>query len=121
MHSVELGACKSGLGCPQLDFLPVLPAHLPTAAAELADKAAELHNTMHSGGAGVDAPQPTDLYFRLAIDRCFYVGQLSGDSCAEVLAGDAYRAADTDPLRTCAAALTRQMNADRPEDILRVR
>lgn len=120
--------------------------------------------------------QPSDLYFRLRVDRCFYVGQLSGgaraevrcgwtgadgtwwfglvlpqaslslmasvisgqaaasasswelspeplphSSCPQVLAGDAYRAAETDPLRTCAAALTRQMNEDRPEDMLRIR
>ena len=129
--------------------------------------------------------QPTDLYFRLRVDRCFYVGQLSGGARAEVrccacafpapkqqgmsgalklpvslassrqcswqhglvdsgchcsceppltphphtqstavpqvLDGDAYRGAETDPLRTCAAALTRQMNEDRPEDMLRIR
>ncbi|KAL4857189.1 Glutamyl-tRNA reductase-binding protein [Chlorella vulgaris] len=87
---------------------------------ELAQKAADLHNTLHAGGMGVDAPQPADLYFRLAIDRCFYVGQLSGGSAAEVLPGDSYRTAEADPLRTRAAQLTQQMNADRPEDIVRI-
>ncbi|PRW57427.1 FMN binding [Chlorella sorokiniana] len=87
---------------------------------EMAAKAADLHSTLHAGGMGVDAPQPTDLYFRLRVDRCFYVGQLSGGARAEVLDGDAYRGAETDPLRTCAAALTRQMNEDRPEDMLRI-
>lgn len=48
-------------------------------------------------------------------------GPRSNPSPPQVLAGDAYRAAETDPLRTCAAALTRQMNEDRPEDMLRIR
>lgn len=89
--------------------------------AEMAAQAAELHNTLHAGGMGVDAPQPSDIYLRLAVDRCFYVGQLGGGAAADVLAGDEYRAAATDPLRTCAAPLARQMNADRPEDMLRIR
>lgn len=89
-------------------------------SAELAESAAAAHNTLHAGGMGVDAPQPTDLYYRLAVDRCFYVGQLSGGSAAEVIPGDAYRAAETDPLRTCAASLAAYMNAEREEDVLRI-
>jgi hypothetical protein len=100
---------------------PPLPCPTFFCPTELAQKAADLHNTLHAGGMGVDAPQPADLYFRLAIDRCFYVGQLSGGSAAEVLPGDAYRTAEADPLRTRAAQLTQQMNADRPEDIVRIR
>lgn len=84
-------------------------------------QAAELHGRLHAGGVGVDAPQPTDLYFRLRVHTCFYVGQLGGSSAAEVLEGDAYRGAAPDSLRTCAAELVRQMNADRPEDMLRIR
>lgn len=38
-------------------------------AAELAESAAAAHNTLHAGGMGVDAPQPTDLYYRLASKR----------------------------------------------------
>ncbi|PSC71188.1 glutamyl-tRNA reductase-binding chloroplastic [Micractinium conductrix] len=87
---------------------------------ELAEQAAAAHNTLHAGGAGVDAPQPTDLYFRLAVDRCFYVGGLNGGSAADVIPGDAYRAAETDPLRTCAARLAAFMNAERVEDVLRI-
>lgn len=93
----------------------------PPRCAELAEEAADLHNRLHAGGMGVDAPQPTDLYVRLAVDRCFYVGQLSGSSSAEVLPGGEYRGAEADPLRTRAAALVRNMNADRPEDIVRIR
>ena len=59
----------------------------PPSCAELAEQAAAAHNTLHAGGAGVDAPQPTDLYFRLAVDRCFYVGGLNGGSAADVIPG----------------------------------
>ena len=45
-------------------------------------------------------PQPTDLYFRLRVDRCFYVGQLSGGARAEVGAGRGCLASA--PLPLCA-------------------
>lgn len=93
----------------------------PAPSADVAAAAAELHGRLHAGGVGVDAPQPSDLYFRLRVATCFYVGQLGGDSAAEVLEGDAYRGAATDPLRTCAADLVRHMNSERPEDMLRIR
>ena len=89
--------------------------------ADVAASAAELHGTLHAGGMGVDAPAPSDLYYRLAVASCFYVGQLSGGGAAEVLAGEAYRGADTDPLRTCAAQLVQQMNSERLEDVMRIR
>jgi putative heme iron utilization protein len=87
---------------------------------EVAASAADLHNTLHAGGVGVDAPQSTDLYFRLLVDRCFYVGGLSGESAAEVISGDAYRSAEADPLRTCAASLAQHMNSARLEDVMRI-
>lgn len=49
-------------------------------STEVAESAAALHDTMHMGGVGVDAPSPSDLYYRLNLDRCFYVGQLAGAS-----------------------------------------
>lgn len=87
---------------------------------DVAARAAELHGTLHAGGMGVDAPQPEDLYFRLNVDRCFYVGQLSGASAAEAITGSEYRAADADPLRTCAAVLAEQMNSARLDDVMRI-
>jgi hypothetical protein len=114
------GLGQAGHAASQLP-LPGLSPPARTVAAELAERAADLHSTLHAGGMGVDAPQPSDLYFRLALHRCFYVGQLSGGCAAEVLEGEAYRAAEADPLRTRAADLTRQMNAERPEDVLRIR
>lgn len=87
---------------------------------DVAAQAAELHNTLHAGGVGVDAPRPDDLYFRLNVDHCFFVGQLSGESAAEVISGDEYRAAVADPLRTCAASLAAHMNTNRLEDIMRI-
>lgn len=90
-------------------------------SAELAEAAAAAHGTMHAGGVGVDAPTPSDLYYRLVVDRCFYVGQLCGASTAEVLPGEAYRGAEPDPLRTCAAQVVQSMNVDRLEDVMRIR
>jgi hypothetical protein len=69
---------------------------------------------------GVDAPSPTDFYYRLVVDRCFYVGQLTGNSLAEIITGEAYRGAEPDPLRTCASSLTSQMNSNRSDDVIRI-
>lgn len=87
---------------------------------EIAESAAELHKTLHSGGVGVDAPKDEDLYYRMVVDECFYVGQLSGDSAAEVVTGDDYRNSDADPMRTFASALVQSMNEDRLEDVIRI-
>lgn len=87
---------------------------------EVAATAAELHGTLHAGGVGVDAPAPSDLYCRLVVDRCFYVGQLSGECAAEVVTGAEYRAAQADPLRTQASGLAGAMNEGRMEDVMRI-
>lgn len=86
----------------------------------IAESAAELHKTLHSGGAGVDEPQEDDMYYRLVVHECFYVGQLAGNSSAEVIAGDEYREAEADPLRSFAGSLVKSMNADRLEDVYRI-
>ena len=86
----------------------------------VAATAAELHNTLHAGGVGVDAPQETDIYCRLLVDKCFYVGQLSGESAADVISGDEYKGAEADPLRTKAATLVNNMNTNRLEDVMRI-
>ena len=87
---------------------------------DVAATAAELHNTLHAGGVGVDAPQETDIYCRLLVDKCFYVGQLSGESAADVISGDEYKGAEADPLRTKAATLVNNMNTNRLEDVMRI-
>lgn len=97
-----------------------LIGHVAEVSPDVAAGAAELHATLHAGGVGVDAPSPTDLYYRLVVDRCFYVGQLTGNSLAEIITGDEYRGAEPDPLRTCASSLTSQMNSNRSEDVIRI-
>ncbi len=87
---------------------------------EIAESAAALHKTLHSGGVGVDAPQEDDLYYRMVVDECFYVGQLSGDSAAEVVTGDDYRNSNADPMRMFASTLVTSMNEDRLEDVFRI-
>jgi putative heme iron utilization protein len=87
---------------------------------EIAESAAALHKTLHSGGVGVDEPRDDDLYYRMVVEDCFYVGQLSGDSAAEVVPGDDYRSADPDPMRSFASSLVKSMNEDRIEDVIRV-
>jgi len=87
---------------------------------DVADTAAELHNTLHAGGVGVDAPQDSDIYCRLVVEKCFYVGQLSGNSAADVISGTEYREAEADPLRTIASSLVEQMNSNRLEDVMRI-
>lgn len=88
--------------------------------AELAAEAADLHRRLHQGGVGVDAPQEADLYFRLLVEECFYVGGLSGASAAESVSREDYCSAEADPLRACAASLAEQWNNNRLEDVLRI-
>lgn len=87
---------------------------------DIAESAALLHKTLHSGGVGVDAPQDDDLYYRMVVDECFYVGQLSGDSSADVVTGNDYRNSHADPMRTFASSLVKSMNEDRLEDVIRI-
>lgn len=58
-----------------------------TTAAE----ATRRHALLHFGGVGVDAPQPTDLFYRLIIERCFYVGGMGSACKAEDLSAEEYK------------------------------
>ena len=88
----------------------------PSAAAQ----AAQQHALLQYGAVGIDGPQPTDLFYRLVIDECFFVGGLGSQSAAEHLAGAEYKAALPDPLRLDAPTLVTNFNRDRPEDMLRI-
>ncbi len=55
-------------------------------------------------GVGVDAPQDSDLYYRLVISECFYVGGLGAGAAAEVISADDLAAAEPD---RCAHMLAR--------------
>jgi len=61
----------------------------------------------------------SDLYFRLVVDRVLVVAGLGSDTRAELVTGDACRAAAPDPLRRLAPLLVAQMNEERPEDVAR--
>lgn len=93
----------------------MLPVDDTTAAA-----AQQQHALLHYGGAGIDGPQPSDLFFRLVIDQCFFVGGLGYESVAEHLTADSYKAAQPDPLRRDAPLLVATFNRDRTEDVLRI-
>ena len=56
-----------------------------------AEEAARRHGQLHFGGVGVDAPQPTDLFYRLIIERCFYVGGMGSACKAEDLSAEDYK------------------------------
>jgi len=88
--------------------------------ADVAAQAADLHQQLHQGGVGVDAPQDSDIYYRLIVNKCFYVGGFSGASSAESLSSEAYKTAEPDPLRTIASSLVNFWNSERPEDVLRI-
>jgi hypothetical protein len=47
-------------------------------------------------GVGVDAPQDSDLYYRLNIREAFYVGGLGAGAAAEVISAEALAAAEPD-------------------------
>ena len=55
-----------------------------------AEDAARRHAELHFGGVGVDAPQETDQYYRLLVDRCFYVGGMGSKCQAEVITSSDY-------------------------------
>ena len=61
--------------------------------AATSERAAELHRKVAGGSVGVDAPQTTDHFFRLAIDRCFYVGGMGSNAQAEVISQEDFRSA----------------------------
>lgn len=85
-----------------------------------AEDAARRHGQLHFGGVGVDAPQPTDLFYRLIIERCFYVGGMGSACKAEDLSAEEYKSAEADPLKDHAAALVNYQNKERTEDVLRI-
>ena len=57
---------------------------------EDAEVAARRHAELHFGGVGVDAPQPTDQYYKLLVERCFYVGGMGSKCQAEVITAAEY-------------------------------
>lgn len=50
-----------------------------------ASRAAEWHADAHAQSPGVDAPQPTDLFYKLQMQECFFVGGMGSNAAAEVL------------------------------------
>ena len=68
-----------------------------------AEEAARRHAELHFGGVGVDAPQPTDQYYKLLVDRCFYVGGMGSKCQAEVIIAPEYMVRRTH--RRCNACL----------------
>ena len=46
---------------------------------------ADRHSLGPLQGVGVDAPQENDLYYRLLVDKCFYVGGMGAAGAAQAL------------------------------------
>lgn len=53
-----------------------------------AQAAAAKHASLHADTVGVDAPADTDLFYRLQIDRCFFVRGLGSVGQAEIISGE---------------------------------
>ena len=88
---------------------------LDDAAAEAASKQ---YNAVHGENVGVDATGASDNYYKLAVDRVFYVGGLGSDKRAEVVSADDFSGAAADPLCNDANAIVDAMNNDRYEDVM---
>ena len=52
---------------------------------EIEAVAAEQHATLHAQSAGVDAPQQSDLFYKLELEQCFFVGGMGSTAAAEIL------------------------------------
>lgn len=73
-----------------------MPEKLPSMQAvpveeEIASQAAELHYKTAQNLHGVDKPRDSDEFFRLEMERCFYVGGMDNLSQAESLTKEDYR------------------------------
>ena len=65
---------------------------------EIAIQAAELHSRTSQNLHGVDKPHASDEFFKLEIDRCFFVGGMDNLSRALSLTRDEYRYLSVLPL-----------------------
>eukprot|EP00227_Mantoniella_beaufortii_P018601 CAMPEP_0197587078 /NCGR_PEP_ID=MMETSP1326-20131121/8825_1 /TAXON_ID=1155430 /ORGANISM="Genus nov. species nov., Strain RCC2288" /LENGTH=377 /DNA_ID=CAMNT_0043151769 /DNA_START=65 /DNA_END=1198 /DNA_ORIENTATION=- len=86
--------------------------------ADAAAKASEVYNAVHGENVGVDAAESSDVYFKLIVDRVFYVGGLGSDKRAEVVSAADFLAAAADPLCKHALGIVEAMNGDRYQDVL---
>ena len=92
-------------------------AQLDQQSSELA---AQKHAAIHPFGVGVDAVQASDLYYKLHVQQCFYVGGMGANSAAELLTKEEYVEAEPDALRDSASFLVEHQNQQRSEDVLRI-
>ncbi len=81
-------------------------------------KAAAQYDETHGAGVGVDAAGVGDEYYRLVVDRVFYVGGLGSDKRAEVVTAEAFADAVADPLCKHANKIVDATNGDRYEDVM---
>ena len=63
--------------------------------ADVAAAAAEQHAAAHAQSAGIDAPQPTDLFYKLELEQCFFVGGMGSTAAADVLSREVRPLVDT--------------------------
>lgn len=71
------------------DFVRVLELEQVEPVDEAtAQAAAAKHASLHADTVGVDAPADTDLFYRLQIDRCFFVRGLGSIGQAEIISGE---------------------------------
>ena len=57
---------------------------------EQAAEAAERHGQLFFGGVAVDSVQPSDQYYRLAVDSCFFVAGMGASCRAESIGAAEY-------------------------------
>ena len=81
-------------------------------------KAAAQYDETHGAGVGVDAAGVGDEYYRLVVDRVFYVGGLGSDKRAEVVTAEQFANAVADPLCKHANKIVDATNGDRYEDVM---
>lgn len=74
----------------------------------------------HQGEWGVNKVNSCDLYSRMRVERIYYVGGYGTTATADIVSGEDFLQACSDPLKDCAREIRQEYNTKRLADLLRL-
>lgn len=74
----------------------------------------------HEGDWGVNKLNESDKYAKLRVERIYYVGGYGTTATADIVSGEDFLVAASDPLKDSARAIEREYNTQRLGDLLRL-